>query len=202
MTTRETTQREKSTHQKRLFVAIPIERHFLSVFSKYRDTHGRIPYLTWTPEKKLHITLLFIGAVPFEQTEAVREVLTDIARQATPFSLTLHKVSYAPPEKPADMVWAYFDQSSTLDTLAHEVHHKLTAQGIPPADSFKNGRNEVLPHVTLARFKIKDVQTLLDLKRTELEGYKLLVKDMLLVESRSTPQGSIYTTLDEWRLGV
>jgi 2'-5' RNA ligase len=60
----------------------------------------------------------------------------------------------------------------------------------------------VLPHVTLARFKKKDVQTLLDLKRTELEGYKLLVEDVLLVESRSTPQGSIYTTLNEWTLGV
>jgi 2'-5' RNA ligase len=197
-----TSVREKLTNHNRLFVAIPLERHFLSVFSKYRDTHGRIPYLTWTQEKKLHITLLFIGSVPLEQTEAVRMVLADVVQQSAPFSLTLRKVSYAPPEKPADMVWAYFDQSTELDTLAHEVHHRLTAQGIPPADSFKNGRNEVLPHVTLARFKRKDVQTLLDLKRTELEGYKLLVEDVLLIESRSTPQGSIYTTLNEWTLGA
>ena len=188
-------------NHKRLFVAIPIERHFLSVFSKYRDIHGRIPYLTWTPEKKMHITVLFIGSVPDERVTDVQTELADIAGHTQPFSLVLRKVSYAPPDKPADMVWAYFTPDAALDGLAHELHRRLTSIGIEPADSFKNARDAVLPHVTLARFKKKDVQKLFELRRTELEGYRLLVEDIYLIESRSTPQGSLYTTIREYGLG-
>lgn len=190
----------KKEKEYRVFVSIPLERHFVSVFSKYRDAHGRIPYLRWSPEKKLHITLMFIGSVPGAQLDTIKHALADIVTAHEPFSLQLKKVSYAPPGQQADMVWAYFEQSRELDELAHAVHRDLTARGIVPADSFKNSRSEVLPHVTLARFNDLQVNRLTELRRTELEGHRMLVEDIELMESTSTPNGALYTRLESYAL--
>ena len=185
----------------RLFVAVPIERHFRNVFARYRDTHGKIPYLRWTAGKKLHITLLFIGPVTREELTSLHDSLGEVACSHEPFSLLLQKVTYAPPDRPADMVWAYFEPSVELDALAHDIHARCTDLGIHPADTFKNGRDALLPHVTLARFKERvEVNRLDDLRRTELEGYRLLVEDILLISSRSTPHGSVYSTLESYAL--
>jgi len=192
--------RGKKEKEHRLFVSIPLERHFSSVFAKYRDIHGRIPYLRWTPEKKLHITLMFIGSVPATQVDTVSSVLASVVPQHVPFSLTLRKVSYAPPEHIADMVWAYFEQSDALDALAHAVHRGLCDAGVIPADSFKNGRDQLMPHITLARFTDAQVRRLHDLRRTDLEGHQMLVEDVYLMESVSTPNGSVYTPIASYAL--
>lgn len=194
--------RDTKETEKRIFVSIPLERHFMSVFAKYRDTHGRIPYLRWTPEKKLHITLMFIGSIPTEHVADVSRVLAEVVQTHAPFSLQLKKVSYAPPDRQADMVWAYFEQSDALDTLAHDVHRGLCEVGVIPGDSFKNGRDTILPHVTLARFNDVHIRRLMDLRRTELEGHHLLVEDIHLMESTSTPHGAVYTLLSSYALNT
>lgn len=192
--------RRKKEKDYRLFVSLPLERHFSSVFEKYRDTHGRIPYLTWTPEKNLHITLMFIGSVTGAQVALVKNTLTRTVQAHGPFSLKLKKVSYAPPDRQADMVWAYFEASDKLDALAHAVHRALSAVGVVPADSFKNGRDRLLPHITLARFTDAQVRRLTDLRRTELEGYHLLIEDIHLMESHTTPNGAVYTLIESYAL--
>ena len=192
--------RGKKEKEHRLFVSIPLERHFASVVAKYRDAPGRIPYLRWTPEKKLHVTLMFIGNVPNTHVEVVSSVLAQVIPNHAPFSLQLRKVSYAPPDHQADMVWAYFEQSHELDALAHAVHDGLCGAGITPGDSFKNGRDALLPHITLARFNDVQPHRLHDLRRTELEGHQMLVEDIYLMESLSTPNGAVYKQLESYAL--
>jgi len=186
----------------RIFVSIPLEKHFHRVFGKYRDTNGRIPYLRWTPERNLHITVLFVGGVSSGHVEAISEILGSVVAQHSIFPLTLNKVTYAPPERPADMVWAYFEPNDELDLLVSSVHGAMQDLGLDPADSFKNGRNIVTPHITLARFKKgRPPQELIHLPRTELESHQMLVEDVQLVESRTNPNGAEYTVLNTYELG-
>lgn len=186
--------------EKRIFVSIPLERHYVKVFSRYRDAHGKIPYLRWTPLRKLHITVLYIGSVREEAVDAVKSVLEEVAKQYQAFALTLEKISYAPPERVADMVWAYLEPNSALDAVANAVYCKVSDVGIMPADSFKNGRDSLVPHITLARFKENLVQELVDLKQTGLEGQKLLVEEIQLLESKQNSNGGEYKILDTYKL--
>ncbi len=178
----------------RLFVSIPIERHFHNVISKYRDKNGRIPYLKWTPERKLHITVLYIGAVPDEHCEDVAATLQEVSAQHVPYALELDRIGYAPPERTYDMVWAFWSPHAALDTYSHALYHALAERTIIPEDSFKNGIDPLLPHTTLARFrKGYHVGELMDLPRLGLERHNMLVERAELLMSRTTPRGSEYT---------
>ena len=184
----------------RLFVSIPLERHFLKVFSKYRDAQSKLRYLRWVPERKLHVTALFIGLVKEQDIAVLAAQLREVARGADPFSLVLEKVQYAPPGRPASMVWGYFKESVILDGLVAAIHDAVGAVQTP-ADTYKNGRDRVLPHVTLAKFKDRVVRTLYDLPRCGIEGQELLVEELQLVRSRSVGDGTEYEVLEEFPLG-
>lgn len=188
--------------ERRIFISIPLERHYVKVFSRYRDAYGRISYLRWTPTRKLHITVLYIGAVEESALEGIDGCLKQVASEHQAFALTLDKVSYAPPERTADMVWAYLEPSEVLDSLANAVYQKIEELGIIPADSFKNGRDSLLPHITLARFKDVVVQELIDLKQTGLEEQKLLVEEIQLLESKQNANGGEYKVLGTYELST
>jgi 2'-5' RNA ligase len=187
--------------EQRVFVSIPLEKHFKKVFEKYRDANGRIPYLRWTPERNLHITVLFVGGVSSGHVEAMREILAVVLSQHSAFGLTLRKVTYAPPERQADMVWAYFEPNNALDALVSSVHGAMQDLQLEPADTYKNGRDVVTPHITLARFKKGNPpRELIHLPRTELEGHQMLVEEVQLVESKQTKKGADYTVLETFEL--
>jgi 2'-5' RNA ligase len=190
-----------TSEQHRLFIAIPLERHFESVFSRYRDRESRIRYLRWVPERKLHITALFIGLAHDELIPGLVGNIWHVAQGIRPFSLELVKVAYAAPGQPVDMVWAYFKESALLDVTVHKLYNAVSAHVIPK-DSYKNGRERVLPHVTLARFDEKRrPRELIDLKQTGLEKSSMVVDELQLIESRTGKSGSEYVTLVSMPLG-
>jgi len=187
---------------KKLFLSIPIERHFRRVFDRYRDVNGRrVSYVRWTPERNMHVTVLFIGEVTVSKVPALVECLADALIPIDPFALRLQKVSYAPPGRQADMVWAYWEPSNTLDAASHAAYRAVCDAGLVPQDSFKNGVEPLIGHIMLGRFKKGAVvQTLIELPRTELEGHDMLVEDVELMESRPTPNGSEYSVLETFSL--
>lgn len=191
----------ESPETKRLFIALPLERHFLGTFSRYRDKQGRVPYLRFIPERNLHITALFIGAVPAREVPHIEDAVEQVAHSMQPFSLLLRKVAYAPPNRPTDMVWAYFEQSAFLDVLVHRLYTAIQPVHIPQ-DSYKNSRDRVVPHVTLARFRT-DIRTqkLLDLKQTGLEQHALVIDRVVVYESRAGGAGTEYVSHKEVLFG-
>jgi 2'-5' RNA ligase len=185
----------------RLFISFPLERHFLDTFVRYRDRASYIPYLKWTPERKLHMTGLFIGQVYDDDVASLVEMLWQTAPDIQPFSLTLQKVAYAAPGQPVDMVWAYFTESLHLDVAVHKIH-KAVSDIVTPMDSYKNGRDRVLPHVTLARFSERiRPRELVDLKQTGLEHSAMVIDEIVLMESRIGKKGSEYEELVAVPLG-
>ena len=184
----------------RLFVSIPIERHFARVFSRYRDAHDKIPYLRWTPERKLHLTVLFLGSVHRSLVAQLITALHDSIGVLQLFSLAFDKVSYAPPGRPADMVWAYFKEDVALNKLLRVVRAASLDVSITPADSCRGGGEITLPHVTLARFRGRPYGSLATLHRAGLEGNDMLVDQVLLTESRTTEGEAVYETLESYAL--
>lgn len=176
----------------RLFLSLPIEKHFLRVFTRYADAMSDVRYLRWVPERKLHITLMFLGELGEEHSEVLTAALTRACATHKPFSLELAKVAYAPPGKTSAMVWAYWRIAPELNTLRVHVGEVCRACGLTPEDQYVAEADHV-PHITLARFRSDTrVRELRELPRTELEGHHMLIEGVELLESKQTKIGSGY----------
>jgi 2'-5' RNA ligase len=179
----------------RLFLSIPIERHFADVFMRYADTESDLTYLRWTPARKLHITLLFVGPVPAERVPTVVDTVRAVVARHAPFSLELARVAYAPPKRPKEMVWAYWVITEALLDLRSALLEALRISAIATGDEY-TADVTYLPHTTLARFRADIRQpNVHTLPRTTLEGRHMIVEDIHLLESRQTGNGSEYRTV-------
>lgn len=177
---------------RRLFFGLSLERHFKTVLTRYRDIHGKIPYLRWTPVRNYHITTLFIGSVAPEFALPLSAVAEEVASITEPFTLTLSKVGYAPPNERASMVWAYFSPTPEFVSFVERLRTDVRTV-VDPQDSFKTRRDVIAPHVTLARFVPGPFpRELYELRRSGLETCDLYVDEMHLYSSRSLPHGTEY----------
>jgi 2'-5' RNA ligase len=186
---------------KRLFISIPLDREAEYSFAEYRDVFGRIGYLRWTPVKNLHMTVLFVGSVSEENipflTAAVHEAVFGLA----PFLLPFEKVQYAPPGKPAKMVWAYFKLIPEFQELVIRVHETVSRISEPEETVKRSNGTDILPHITLARFKDRvPPRELIKLKQPEEPITALAVSNVELMESRLMREGSEYVPIETFPL--
>lgn len=181
---------------KRLFIAIPIPKKWEKIFEKYRDPLGEILWLKSEPIAKLHVTVLFLGATNEELIPEIGDALTDITLAQPPFTLTLEKITYAPPEGKASMVWAAWKQQPEFATLVARVREELSYV-VGPVEMLP-----VLPHTTIARFdkKVAPPKELIHLKHTLHEGEAMPVNEIILMESVMTPTGTIFKALEYFKL--
>lgn len=193
----------------RLFFALPISRDWEKIFEHYRDRHGNIPYLRWTPLRNLHITVLFLGDVDDVALPEIQKRAREVAAATSRFALALERVQYAPPESRARMVWAYLTPESAYVDLVLELARTMSeiSAGLDDLkrELLKDGAN-VLPHLTLARFRsdMPYPKELRKLSRTEREGDLLFVSELVLFESTLGDRGHppTYHALDTFPFGV
>jgi 2'-5' RNA ligase len=192
----------------RLFFALPIPRDWEKTFEKYRDRHGDIPYLRWTPLANLHVTTLFLGEVDDEALDSVRRRAREVARAAAPIALALHRVQYAPLESRARMIWAYFDSDAAYVDLVLELARMMSEipVGLDDLKSQLLSRGaDIVPHATLARFRsdIPYPRELRRLSRTGREGEICSMNELILFESQKRPNHPpIYRPVDAFTLGA
>lgn len=194
---------------KRIFLALPIAPNWRKAFEHYRDRHGDIPYLRWTPLANLHVTTLFLGDADEEVLSEVRVRAKAAVAGSSGFALSLERVQYAPPESRARMVWAYLTPENAFIELVLELARTMSE--IPMGlDDLKRGLLEtgadISPHVTLARFRsdLPYPRELRRLLRTEREGELLHVSEIILFESLRGHDGRPpeYRMLDTFSLGA
>lgn len=194
---------------KRLFLAIPLSGDWRRVFERYRDRHGDIPYLRWTPLQNLHITALFIGDVGEDAIEEVRTRAKEAAMNTSRFALPLARVQYAPPESRARMVWAYLESEEAYVELVLELARTMSeiSAGLDDLKRrlLENGA-DITPHITLARFRsdMPYPRELRRLSRTEREGELFHASQLVLYESMLGRDGRPpeYRMLDTFSIGA
>ena len=131
-----------------------------------------------------HVTLEFLGSVPAARVAAVLEAASAV--RTPPFELVLDAVDYW--RRPAVLSLTPRACPAELVALVAALRLALEARGFEPE------RRPYRPHLTLARHvaapPVVPTPDPLPWPATEF----------MLVESRSSAQGSIYTVLADWQL--
>lgn len=185
-------------YMKKLFIAIPTEKNWENIFGAYSDSMKEVTWLKWEPLSKLHVTVLFIGSADEELIPEIEDALTDITSAQPPFALSLEKITYAPEEKRASMIWAKWKHQPEYGTLVARVREEL---------SYIVGKVEmdpIMPHTTLARFDKKAIgpKELIPLLPTSHQGEAMAVNEIVLMETVDTPTGSIFKDISRFALNT
>jgi 2'-5' RNA ligase len=163
------------------------------------------------PPGNFHVTLAFVGSVPESSVVKVEAVGAQVAAKAerAPLQLTLDAVEYW---KKVKVVCATARMPQKVaarlaDTLAHPAERiatalalSLTAAGFSPdlKGPGSVGGNTVerfRPHVTLARKVMKPIRSI------DMRPVPWSFTEFVLVQSRTEPQGAVYSVLESFPLG-
>ncbi|MEM3422362.1 MAG: RNA 2',3'-cyclic phosphodiesterase [Candidatus Bilamarchaeaceae archaeon] len=174
---------------KRLFVAVEIPqltRKKISQFSsQLKDKDIRL-----VDEKNLHITLRFIGEVPEQNVEEIKEKLNKIKENK--FECKIEGVGVFPTENYIRVIWVGII-SDGLKKVAKKIDEVLAGIG-------KKEDREFSAHLTIGRVNKKtDLKKFLE-ENKNINFGSFEVDKFVLFESKLTPNGPIYTKLAEFEL--
>ena len=134
-------------------------------------------------EQNMHITLRFIGEVPEEKAEEIKEKLGGVMFEE--FDCLLKGVGVFPNENYVRVVWAGIESDGKLEELAGKVNQAL---GEMPGDG------KFSAHLTLARVRRKvDVGDFISRHQDEFGSFT--VRGFELVQSVLEPSGPRYATV-------
>ena len=93
----------------RLFIALDLPER---IVDDIMATYMAIPGARWVPEEQLHLTLRFIGDVPGDVDERIRNALRAVTGPS--LSLTMKGVGFFPPRKEPRILWVGLSESEEL----------------------------------------------------------------------------------------
>lgn len=181
--------------KKRLFVAIPISEYLRKIFAEYREGCN-IEGPRWTVPENLHITVYFLGYVDEESVPMVRDKIREACASFSSFNLEFSHVEFAPPGRPARMIWAVFrDKNGEYKRFVDSVYETL--KGFSSKD-FRG--KDVIARVTFARFGETSIGKELNLAQPIVENKILEVSSCDLMESRLARTGPAYSIIEKFKL--
>jgi 2'-5' RNA ligase len=185
----------------RAFLAIDPPENILQAMSRLqeklkREISGRI---SWTKPQGQHLTLKFFGDI---STEDVNNICTAVQKRIVSepkLNLKIEKLGVFPDARRPRVIWCgVTGDLEKLITLQKKLDGDFAALDFPAEDrSFK-------AHLTLGR--IKDSRGLTGIsealtKNSTFAAGEFVCKELILFQSRLTPQGAVYTKLAEFALG-
>ncbi|HVB34625.1 MAG TPA: RNA 2',3'-cyclic phosphodiesterase [Patescibacteria group bacterium] len=176
----------------RLFVALDIPEDVRGRIADFAlELRRHAPKARWARAAGAHVTLKFIGEVPPDRLDAIRQALEPV-RAPAPMEMEFRGIGFFRNDRRPRVLWAGVHAPATLRELAAEIERRLVPLGIP-AES-----RGFEPHITLARFEHPSESG--DLRRAIAEGGmpefgRAVAREFHLYESRLSPNGSIYTRL-------
>jgi RNA 2',3'-cyclic 3'-phosphodiesterase len=143
------------------------------------------------PPQNLHITLAFLGSVPQARIKEVTAIAADVANEVPrePLRITLDTIEYWKKPKLLCVTNKRAPESAPGAMLADALKSRLTAAGFAP------DLKPFQPHVTLAR------KAHYPPRLTKMEPVTWSFADFVLVDSKTLPEGSVYTILDRFSFG-
>lgn len=168
-------------------MAIDVPEELKNVAEAYLGKFYKNPLARAVERGNWHITLVFCGYLDEEKLDELKERTKEIAEKTDKFELAPDKIIFAPPAKSPRMVWLTFKRSPKFLKLSKEF------------SQFNENSREVLPHLTLARFKefhYPKLKKLLPENGTDLKNIKsFMVESIKIMESRLSPIGPKYELL-------
>jgi len=167
----------------RLFIAIDfkeLKKTFIKIQNSIDKSLAKLKEAS-----TFHLTLKFLGEVPEEKVEKVKEKLKKV--KFKPFSLTTDKIGIFPSENYIRVIWIGVKPQEEVIELQKNIEDSLK--------EFKFKKDfKFHPHITLARVKfVNDKEKFIkNLKGIKTEEKKIEIKDFRLIKSTLTPKGPVY----------
>jgi RNA 2',3'-cyclic 3'-phosphodiesterase len=169
----------------RLFIAIDIPLELQSALGKVQRENRSLPLRFVKPED-IHLTLKFLGDVPDERLEGIRQALSTVLFE--PFTIATAGFGTF-----AHALWLGVEPSEQLLHLQHDIERACLPFAPKDQKKFK-------AHLTLARFADAHLEhALRERFREEMLDCSWSVVSFVLYESRLTPEGPVYTLLQAFR---
>jgi 2'-5' RNA ligase len=182
----------------RVFIAIdlsPDVRRWLENARSILKSGTPAGAVRWVDPDGIHITLKFLGEIPFGRIDAVRGAMDRSMEGVKPFSLTVEGVGCFPNTTRPRVVWAGVRSEPLLLDLQQRLEDNLSAAG------FDRERRAFSPHLTLGR--VKDGMSEIQLRKigSAVEGTRtettaaMPADGLCLFRSILRPDGPEYSVL-------
>lgn len=133
----------------RLFIGLPLTVGLVKkIASLENEINNKLGFkLSWIPLKNLHLTILFLGYVDYDNYLKLIEIFSSVKLEK-PFSLEISKIDYGPPRSKR-MIWLYGKRNKSLEEFKKAIEDKISSAGIP----YQKENRAFLPHINLIRLK-------------------------------------------------
>ena len=164
-----------------------------------RDEHR---FVKWVDPGGSHLTLKFLGNIPFKQVTEITKAIEEAAQGISPFHLEISGIGAFPNLKQVRVLWVGISgEVDKLSMLQQNMDSALAALG------FAKEERSFVPHLTLARIRQgaspSERRSFGDLVGSTIfeDKYHIKVNAISLMKSQLTPAGAIYTRLSVVGLG-
>jgi len=201
--------------QHRIFIAINLPEEIKKELENLeKETAELFPQETsrglvrWIKKDNLHITLLFLGYLKEEDIPQICQIVKEISKIQTIFSLEFKKVLYGPPNKiPPRLVWVELGKNRELTGLVEKLKQKVEETGILrkiektrlQRYALHCGQGEFSPHITLGRIKTWQWRRIEPEERPDIGkdiSLNFQVHSIEVMESQLKRSGAEYTVLE------
>lgn len=184
----------------RTFIAIELDESIKAELQRaqgfFEDLHGKVQ---WTKPAQMHLTIKFLGEVPEDRIDRLKEVLCENAAKVESFEFRVEGLgSFPPAGRQLKILWAGVNAPGQLSQLNDLFQQACTEFDCPPE------QRRFSPHLTLGR--IKDVrnpqayrQIIID--RGKFSAGLQQVNSITLFRSDLRSEGAVYTRLETAKLG-
>ena len=137
--------------------------------------------------ENLHITLHFLGNIPEDSIDTLREIITNCCSDTTPFTVHLKGVGAFPSIKYPRVIWIGITDSNNIKQIVDCLRTELSKHG------FRKEEKPFHAHVTIARVKRYSSQLKKQLQNLKEHTFgEINVAHIKLKKSTLTPRGPIY----------
>ena len=183
----------------RAFVAIELDDALKAALGRIQAQlkRGRMSHVArWVSPESIHLTLKFLGDVPVDRVEDIKQAIQRACISLGPFSIAVSDTGCFPTASRPRVIWVGIGgDTEELARLQHSVESELVGIG------FAAERRRFHPHLTLARTK-RNVRSH---ERAQLgesvsaanadEPASMAVREVSLMRSDLRPTGAVYTRL-------
>ena len=169
-----------------------------TLHAQLEPVRAATPQARWLPAETLHLTLLFLGAVPDAAVLPLQRTFGGVCARHGALTLTLGQVeTFGPTRSPRVL-------ATTLEGDVDGLHRLVTdarqaAEPLVPLEAERPFR----PHLTVARSRSAHGDIILGRCRSALaaglEG-GFVLRDIALVKSDTLASGAVHTELARWSL--
>ena len=184
-----------SSERIRSFIAVDLDVDKIEkeIGRVQRDLEHTGAQLKLVDPKIMHFTFRFLGEVPAETIEMVKNAMNELTFER--FDITINGIGAFPNLRRINVIWVGVTRGEDrFERLYEKLEPKLRQIGIARDDKGFN------PHLTIARVKSnlnKDMLANYITKFESVEFGTMSVTSLRLKKSTLTPTGPIYSTMHE-----